>query len=123
MALYEIVYIARQEISENDVEKITEELSKLLEGLGGKILKTEYWGLRSFSYEIRKAKKGHYTLIGVDAPGEAIKELERNMRLHENVVRNLTVRVNKISREPSAIMVNNADDDFELKIDTQDTRY
>lgn len=118
MALYEIVYIARQEISENDVEKITEEFSKLVEKEGGKVLKTEYWGLRSFSYEIRKAKKGHYTLIGVEAPAEAIKELERNMRLHENVVRNLTVSVSKISREPSSIMQNNADDDFELKIDT-----
>jgi small subunit ribosomal protein S6 len=118
MALYEIVYIARQEISENDVEKITEEFSKLIEKDGGKVLKTEYWGLRSFSYEIKKAKKGHYTLLGVEAPAEAIKELERNMRLHENVVRNLTVRVSKISREPSSIMQNNADDDFELKIDT-----
>ena len=118
MALYEIVYIARQEISENDVEKVTEEFTKLLEKDGAKILKTEYWGLRSFSYEIKKAKKGHYTLIGVDAPPEAIKEVERNMRLHENVVRNLTVRVEKISREPSSIMQNNADDDFELKIDT-----
>ena len=118
MALYEIVYIARQDISENDVEKITEEFSKLLQKDGGKILKTEYWGLRSFAYEIKKAKKGHYTLIGVDASPEAIKELERNMRLHENVVRNLTVRVNKISREPSKIMENNPEDDFELKIDT-----
>ena len=118
MALYEIVYIARQEISENDVEKITEEFSKLVEKEGGKVLKTEYWGLRSFSYEIKKAKKGHYTLIGVEAPSEAIKELERNMRLHENVVRNLTVAVSKISREPSAIMQNNTEDDFELKIDT-----
>lgn len=118
MALYEIVYIARQEISENDVEKITEELTKLIQKDGGKILKTEYWGLRSFAYEIKKAKKGHYTLIGVEAPADAIKELERNMRLHENIVRSLTVRVEKISREPSAIMQNNADDDFELKIDT-----
>lgn len=118
MALYEIVYIARQEISENDVEKVTEEFSKLLEKNGGKILKTEYWGLRAFSYEIKKAKKGHYTLIGVDAPAGAVKELERSMRLHEQVVRSLTIRVNKISREPSAIMQNNADDDFELKIDT-----
>ncbi len=118
MALYEIVYIARQEISENDVEKITEEFSKLLEKLKGKVLKTEYWGLRSYAYEIKKAKKGHYTLIGVDAPPEAIKELERNMRLHENVIRNLTVRVNQISREQSSTMQNNVENDFELKIDT-----
>ena len=117
MALYEIVYIARQEIQENDVEKIGEELAKILEKDGGKVLKTEYWGLRSFSYEMKKAKKGHYSLIGVEAPPVAIKELERNMKLHEHIVRFLTVRVNKISREPSAIM-SNADDDFELKIDT-----
>lgn len=118
MALYEIVYIARQEISENDVEKINEEFTKLLEKNQGKILKTEYWGLRNFAYEIKKAKKGHYSLIGVDAPPATVKELERNMRLHENVVRFLTVRVNKISREPSAIMQNNVEDDFELKIET-----
>ena len=119
MSLYEIVYIARQEISENDVEKITDEFSKLLEKQGGKVLKTEYWGLRNFAYEIKKAKKGHYSLIGVEATGPAIKELERNMRLHENVVRQLTVRVSKISREPSAIMQNNiGEDDFEIKIDT-----
>ncbi len=117
MALYEIVYIARQEIPETEVEKITDEFSKILEKNKGKVLKTEYWGLRQFAYEIKKAKKGHYTLIGIDAPAEAVKELERNIRLHENVVRHLTVSVNKISREPSAIMQNNADDDFELKID------
>lgn len=118
MALYEIVYIARQEISENDVEKVTEEFTKLLEKNEAKVLKTEYWGLRNFSYEMKKSKKGHYSLIGVDAPSAAVKELERNMRLHEHVIRSLTIRVNKISREPSAIMQNNVEDDFELKIET-----
>ena len=117
MALYEIVYIARPEISENDVEKINKEFAKILEKSGGKVLKTEYWGLRSFSYEMKKAKKGHYSLIGVESPPPAIKELERNMRLHENVIRFLTVRVSKISQEPSSIMQTNAEDDFELKID------
>ncbi len=119
MALYEITYIARQEIAEKDVEKMTNDFSKALESGGGKIIKTEYWGLRSFAYEIKKAKKGHYTLIGCDAPAATVKELERNLRLHEDVVRHLTIAVEKISRDPSPIISNDNDDEFELKIDTQ----
>jgi small subunit ribosomal protein S6 len=120
MPQYEITYIARQEIAENDVEKLTGEFSKLLETGGGKIIKTEYWGLRNFSYEMNKSKRGHYTLIGVDAPAPAVKELERQMRLHENVMRYLTIAVEKVSRDPSPIISNdNSDDDFELKIEAQ----
>lgn len=118
MANYEITYIARQEISENDVEKITDSFTKLLSDNGGKVIKTEYWGLRNFAYEIKKAKNGHYAFLGVDAPAPAVKELERNMRLHENVVRFLTIKVDKISREPSAIIRTDVDDDFDLKIET-----
>jgi small subunit ribosomal protein S6 len=120
MAQYEITYIARQEIAENDVEKLTNEFTKLLEAGGGKIIKTEYWGLRNFAYEMNKAKRGHYTLIGVDSPAPAVKELERQMRLHENVTRYLTIAVEKVSRDPSPIISNdNTDDDFELKIEAQ----
>ena len=118
MPLYEITYIVRQELTENDVEKITGELTKLLEKEGGKVVKSEYWGLRAFAYEMKKARRGHYELIAVDAPAAAVKELERNMRLHENITRFLTVRVEKISREPSPIMQAAGDDDFDLKIDT-----
>jgi len=117
MPNYEITYIARQEISENDVEKITDGFTKLLSDNGGKVIKTEYWGLRNFTYEIKKAKNGHYAFMGVDAPAPAVKELERNMKLHENVVRFLTIKVDKISREPSAIIRTDVEDDFELKID------
>ena len=117
MPNYEITYIARQEISENDVEKITDSFTKLLTDLGGKVIKTEYWGLRPFTYEIKKAKSGHYAFLGVDSPAPAVKELERNMKLHEDVLRHLTVRVEKISREPSAI-ISDEEDDFELKIET-----
>lgn len=118
MPNYEITYIARQEITENDVEKMTESFTKLLGDQGGKVIKTEYWGLRPFTYEIKKSKSGHYAFLGVDAPAPAVKELERNLKLHENVLRHLTVRVEKISREPSAIINHDANDDFELKIDT-----
>ena len=117
MPNYEITYIARQEIAENDVEKMTEEFSKLLASGGGKVIKTEYWGLRNFAYEIKKAKKGHYAFIGADAPAPIVKELERQMKLHENVVRQLTVKVDKISRDPSPI-ISNDNEEFELKIDT-----
>jgi len=120
MPFYEITYIARQEITEKDVEKLTNEVSTLIQSGGGKIIKTEYWGLRNFAYEMNKAKRGHYSLIGFEAPGAAIKEVERNMKLNENISRFLTVNVEKISREPSPIISNdNAEDEFELKIETQ----
>ena len=118
MPNYEITYIARQEISENEVEKMTDAFTKLLSDQGGKVIKTEYWGLRNFTYEIKKSKSGHYAFLGVDAPAAAVKELERNMKLHENVLRSLTIRVEKISREPSAIIKHDDNDDFELKIET-----
>jgi small subunit ribosomal protein S6 len=117
MPNYEITYIARQEITEGEVEKITDSFGKLLSDQGGKVIKTEYWGLKNFTFEIKKAKSGHYAFMGVDASAPAIKELERNMKLHENVLRFLTIKVDKISREPSAIMKTDEADDFELKIE------
>ncbi len=117
MTNYEITYIARQEITESDVEKMTDSFTKLLSDLGGKVIKTEYWGLRNFTYLIKKSKSGHYAFMGVDAPSPAVKELERNLKLHENVLRHLTVKVEKISRDPSPIINPDTDDDFELKLD------
>ena len=104
MSIYEITYIARQEITEKDVEAITKTFADLISKEGGKILKTEYWGLREFAYEIKKAKKGHYAHIVAEAASSIIKEANRQMRLHEDILRELTVVVNEFNKEPSAIL-------------------
>ena len=104
MPLYESVFIARQDISAPQVESLTEELSKLIEDQGAKVVKTEYWGLRSLAYKIRKNRKGHYVLYGIDGPSAAVQELERRMRLNEDVLRYLTVKVDAIEEGPSVMM-------------------
>ena len=104
MPFYESVFIARQDISAPQVESLTEELSKLIEEQGGKVVKKEYWGLRSLAYKIRKNRKGHYVLYGIDAPSSAVQELERRMRLNEDVLRYLTVKVDSIEEGPSVMM-------------------
>jgi len=95
MALYEHIFIARQDIQPQQVEAITKDLTKIVEDNGGKITKTEQWGLRSLAYRIKKYKKGHYVLFNVDSSSEAVAELERNERLHEDIVRFMTIRVEK----------------------------
>ncbi|PIR32206.1 MAG: 30S ribosomal protein S6 [Alphaproteobacteria bacterium CG11_big_fil_rev_8_21_14_0_20_44_7] len=117
MALYEITYIVRQEIGEKEVETITKEFTEFLTKNGGKIIKNESWGLRNFAYEIRKAKKGHYVHLGVDADHAEVAELERNMKLHENVIRCLIVRAEEINDEPSAILNQDEDEYQNIKIE------
>ena len=104
MSIYEITYIARQEITESDVEAITKTFTDLVEKDGGKVLKTEYWGVREFAYEIKKAKKGHYSHIVIDAPSDVTKEVNRQMKLHEDVLRELTVVTNEFEKGESAIL-------------------
>ena len=93
MPLYEHVYIARQEISPQQVDTLTENLKSVIEDGGGTIGKTEYWGLKTMAYRIKKNRKGHYTLMNIDAPSTAIAEMERQMRLNEDVLRFKTFRV------------------------------
>lgn len=104
MALYEHVVITRPDISPAQVETFIEEISTFLTEKGAKVGKTEYWGLRSLSYPIKKQRKGHYSLLNIDAPAEAIHELERRQRLSEDVMRYMTVRVETLSDEPSAVL-------------------
>lgn len=104
MPIYETVFIARQDLTEAQVKDLTDKFSKIVTDLKGKILKTEYWGLRTLAYRIKKARKAHYVLIETDAPGEAVIELERNLRLHEDIMRSLTVRRNEPSKAQSAIL-------------------
>jgi small subunit ribosomal protein S6 len=104
MPLYEHVYLARQDASAQQVEELTAQLKGVIEGLGGTIKKTEYWGVKSLSYRLRKNRKAHYTLMDLDAPPAAIDEIERLERLNEDVLRYLTIRVEALEEGPSAMM-------------------
>jgi small subunit ribosomal protein S6 len=104
MSLYEHVYLARQDASAQQVEELTAHLKSVVEGMGGSVAKTEYWGVKSLSYRLRKNRKAHFTLMNLDAPAAAINEIERLERLHEDVVRYLTIRVDEHEQGPSAMM-------------------
>jgi small subunit ribosomal protein S6 len=104
MPFYENVFIARQDVSSARVDSLIQTFSTLLEEQGGKVTKQEYWGLRSLAYRIKKNRKGHYVLLNIDAPSTAVQEMERNMRLSEDVLRYLTVRMDELEQEPSVVM-------------------
>ena len=93
MPLYEHVYLARQDVSAQQVEDLTKQFTTVIEGLGGKVTKNEYWGVKSLNFRIKKNRKAHFTLLNVDAPPAAIVEIERQERINEDVLRYLTVRV------------------------------
>jgi small subunit ribosomal protein S6 len=104
MSLYENVFIARQDISGAQVDALADAFTQLIADNGGEIKKREYWGLRNLTYRMRKNRKGHYVLFNVDAPPSAIAELERTMRINEDVIRYLTIRVDALDEGPSVIM-------------------
>ncbi len=111
MSLYECVVIARQDLSVQQAESLNENLTKVIEEQGGSVTKTEYWGLRQMAYRIRKNRKGHYTLFNIDAPAAAIHELERIMRINEDILRHLVIRVDELEQGPSVIMQRKSRDD------------
>ena len=104
MAFYEHVLIARQDISPQQAETLNEELKALIESLGGHIAKIEYWGLRNLSYRINKNRKGHYSLLAIDAPSAAVKEMERQLSINEDVLRYMTIRVEELDLELSPVL-------------------
>jgi small subunit ribosomal protein S6 len=104
MPFYEHVYLARQDASAQQVEELTAQLKGVVEGLGGSIKKTEYWGVKSLSYRLRKNRKAHYTFMDIEAPPAAINEIERLERLNEDVLRYLNIRVEALEEGPSAMM-------------------
>ena len=104
MPLYEHVYLARQDLSAQQVEELTAKLSGVITEAGGKITKTEYWGMKSLNYRIRKNRKAHMTLLNVEAPAAAVTEIERQERLSEDVLRYLTIRVDELEEAPSAML-------------------
>jgi len=104
MALYEHVFLARQDLSTQQVEELTAQYKAIIEQMGGKIAKSEYWGVKSLTYRMRKNRKAHFTLMNVDGPSAAMVEVERQQRINEDVLRNLTIRVEEHETEPSAMM-------------------
>jgi small subunit ribosomal protein S6 len=104
MPLYEHVFLTRQDASTQQVEELTAQFKGVIEQLGGKISKTEQWGVKSLSYRLRKNRKAHFTFFNVDAPPAALNEVERQERLSEDVLRYLTVRVDEHEEGPSAMM-------------------
>jgi small subunit ribosomal protein S6 len=104
MPLYEHVYLARQDLSAQQVEELTAQYKGVIEQMGGKIAKAEYWGVKSLTYRMRKNRKAHFTLLNVDASAAAMAEVERQQRINEDVLRNLTIRVEEHEAEPSAMM-------------------
>jgi small subunit ribosomal protein S6 len=104
MPLYEHVFLARQDLSPQQVEELTAQYKGVIEQMGGKVGKTESWGVKSLTYRMRKNRKAHFTLMNIDAPPAAMGEVERQQRLNEDVLRNLTIRVEEHETEPSAMM-------------------
>ena len=104
MALYEHVVISRQDISPQQAEALNDQIKALIEEGGGVVAKIEYWGLRNLTYRIKKNRKGHYSLISIDAPASAVKEMERQLSLNEDVLRHLTVRVEELDLELSPVL-------------------
>ena len=104
MPLYEHVYLARQDLSQQQVDELTAQYKGVIEQLGGTVAKVEYWGVKSLTYRIRKNRKAHFTLMNVEAPPAALGEIERQERINEDVLRAMTVRVEELEAGPSAMM-------------------
>ena len=103
MPLYESTFIARPDISSQQVDGLAEQFREILTEAGGEIAKTEYWGLRSLAYRIKKNRKGHYYFMNIDAPPEAISAMEHTMRINEDIIRYLTVRVDEHDPNPAPL--------------------
>lgn len=111
MALYEHIFLARQDVSPTQVEEMTAALTGVITEGGGKVTKNEYWGLKSLSYRIKKNRKAHYTLLNIDAPHQAVAEMERQMGINEDILRFMTIRVDELEEGPSAMMQKRDRDD------------
>ena len=101
MPFYESVFIARQEISSQQFETLGDQFSEIIGDGGGKVTKRENWGLKGLAYRINKSRKAHYMLFNIDAPAEAISEMERQMRLSDDILRYMTIKISELNNEPS----------------------
>jgi small subunit ribosomal protein S6 len=104
MALYEHIFLARQDVTSQQVDTLIEQYKGVIEAAGGKISKNEYWGIKSLAYRIKKNRKAHFTLLNIDAPSSALAEVERLMGINEDIIRFMTIRVEAHEDEPSAMM-------------------
>ena len=104
MPYYESVFIARPDITAAQVEALTDDIKSIIDRNGGTVTKVEYWGLKTLSYRIKKNRKGHYSMLNLDAPSAAVGELERNLRINEDILRFMTVRVDTLEEGPSVMM-------------------
>lgn len=113
MALYEHIYLARQDVSAQQVEDLTNQYTEIITSGGGQVSKSEYWGLKSLSYRIKKNRKAHYTLMNISAPHDAVAEMERQMSISEDILRFMTIRVDALENGPSVMMQKRDRDDRE----------
>jgi small subunit ribosomal protein S6 len=104
MALYEHVFLARQDLAQAQVDALAEAATKIITDNQGKVVKTETWGLRSLAYRIAKNRKAHYVMLEIDAPAGVVAELERQTQINEDVIRFMTVKVDELEAGPSAMM-------------------
>ncbi len=104
MALYEHIFMARQDVSAQAVEALIEQFKGIVETGGGKVGKVEYWGVKSLAYRIKKNRKAHYSLLNISGPAAAVAEMERQMRINEDVLRFITIRVEEHEEGPSAML-------------------
>ena len=111
MAQYEHIFLARQDLSQTQVDALAEAATKIVEDNRGKVVKTETWGLRTLAYKIQKNRKAHYVMLDIDAPGSVVEELERQTRINEDVLRFLTIRVDEHEAGPSVMMRKNEKSD------------
>ncbi len=115
MAFYEHVFLTRQDVSGQHADELVEQFKGIIEAGGGSVGKTEYWGLKTLAYRINKNRKAHFALMNLDAPHEAVAEMERQMRINEDVLRYMTVRVDELEEEPSVQMQKKDRDDRRRK--------
>jgi small subunit ribosomal protein S6 len=104
MALYEHVFLARQDLAQAQVDAMAEAATQIVTEREGRVVKTESWGLRSLAYRIQKNRKAHYVMLEIDGPGEIVAELERQAQINEDVIRYMTVKVDKLEQGPTAMM-------------------
>jgi small subunit ribosomal protein S6 len=104
MPLYEHVFLARQDVTAQQVETMADQFRTVIEGGSGTVGKVEYWGVKSLAYRIKKNRKAHYTLLNIDAPAPAVAEMERQMSINEDILRFMTIRVEGLEDGPSAMM-------------------
>ena len=119
MPFYEHIIISRPDISPQQVDELVEGVTALVAEKGGKVGKVEYWGLRNLAYRINKTRKGHYSLINIDAPAAAVHELERVQRINENVMRYMTIAVEELEEGPSPILARRERDEKKQRARTE----